>query len=88
MPVTPDFHDELEIFVYNNLAFLMNPTNASNVVVANTTAPITPTAPLEPGTPLTPNASIAPGPTVTVATPATPVIVIDPSLLQVLQAAA
>lgn len=72
MPVAPDFHDILVVFVYNNLPILMNPANATNVVVSNSIVPTAPT---------TPTSTTAP-------TSTTPVITIDPSLLQSLQAAA
>lgn len=75
MPVSPDFHDILVIFVYNNLPILMNPANARNVVVSTSIVPMTPT------TPTTPTS------TTTLAS-TTPVITIDPSFLQALQAAA
>ncbi len=75
MPVKPDFHDILVVFVYNNLPILMNPANATNVVVSNSIVPTTPTTP----TTQTPTTTLA---------STTPVITIDPSLLQSLQAAA
>lgn len=90
MPVSPDFRDVLTTFIYNNLSVLMNPTNAFQVVVTNTTTPTIPAFPTQPVTPVNPVTPIT-QPTVTagltVDTSTTPTIVISPEIIQALQAA-
>jgi len=83
VPLSSDFQNILEVFIFTNLPVLTNPNAAKSVLFTNNIVPTTPTSPIVPTTPITPASPVTP--TTPTSTPT--VLFIPPEVALALQTA-